>query len=410
VLVILFLVYLSNHIDRGILNILIEPIKAEFGASDLVMGLLAGPVFALFYATLGVPIARLADRGSRVDIVALSAAIWSAMTALSGAAWSLVSLAAFRVGVGVGEAGCSPPSHSLISDYFPPERRGRALGVYAMATQAGIAFGWLLGGWLFTWLGWRLTFVAAGVPGVLLALLVKTTIAEPMRGGTERVQANVDPLPFREALRHLMRQRSYVWLQLGGSLNAVAGYGLAVWVAPFLGRIHGLEIHEIGSWLGGIALLLGMPGTLLAGLLCDRLTSRDPRWYMGIPVLSAVASAPFTIAFLFLGDPTAALMSYGLHSLLGLGFAAPTFAMIQAVVKVRARSLAVAVHLLLVNLVGLGLGPVLIGGLNDALHARLGLEAIRYTMLVAVLTNVLAVVFYLVGARTLRQDIDGRDR
>ena len=226
----------------------------------------------------------------------------------------------------------------------------------------------------------------------------------------ETTPADVEPLPLREALRHLLRQRSYVWLQIGASLNAVAGYGLAVWVAPFLGRVHGLEIREIGTWLGVIALVFGMPGTLLAGLLCDRLTARDPRWYMGIPVASAIVSAPFTVAFLFLPDATSALSAYGVHTLLGYGFAAPTFAMIQAVVKVRARSLAVAVHLLLVNLVGLGVGPVLIGGLNDALFDRLGSEAIRYTMLVAVLTNLVAIGFYLVGARTLRRDIAERDR
>jgi MFS family permease len=406
----LFLVYLSNHIDRGILNILIQPIKEEFGASDFMMGMLAGPAFAIFYATAGIPIARLADRTSRVNVIAVSMTVWSGMTALSGYAGNIISLALFRVGVGAGEAGCSPPSHSLIADYFPPERRGRAMGVYAMATQAGAAFGWLLGGWLFLWLGWRWTFVAAGVPGIFLALIVKMTVKEPARGRTEGGAVDVEPMPFGEALRHLLRQRSYMWLQAGGALHAVAGYGLGVWVATFLIRIHGLEIHEIGSWLGGIAIVAGMPGMLLAGLLSDRLTPRDPRWYVGIPAVSALISAPFTVAFLFLGDVTAALICYAIHAVLGMAFSAPTFAMTQAVVKVRARSLAVAVHLLMVNLVGLGLGPVIIGGLNDMLHEDLGDEAIRYTMLLAVLTNVFAVGFYYLSARTVKHDIENRDR
>jgi MFS family permease len=405
----LFLVYLSNHIDRGILNILIQPIKEEFGASDFMMGMLAGPAFAVFYATAGIPIARLADRTSRVNIISASMTVWSAMTALSGFAGSIVSLALYRIGVGSGEAGCSPPSHSLIADYFPPERRGRAMGVYAMATQAGAAFGWLLGGWLFLWLGWRWTFVAAGLPGILLALVMKMTVKEPVRGGTEGGVVDVEPMPFGEALTHLFKQRSYMWLQAGGALHAIAGYGLGVWVATFLIRIHGLEIHEIGSWLGGIAIVAGMPGMLLAGLLSDRLTPRDPRWYVGIPAASALVSAPFTVAFLFLGDSSAALVCYAIHALLGMAFSAPTFAMTQAVVRVRARSLAVAVHLLMVNLVGLGLGPVIIGGLNDMLHEDLGDEAIRYTMLLAVLTNVFAVGFYYLAARTVKRDIENRD-
>jgi len=409
VLVLLFFVYLSNHIDRGIMNILMEPIKEEFGASDFMMGLLAGPAFAIFYTLAGIPIARWADRASRRNIIAISAMIWSAMTALSGAARSFGMLAAFRVGVGIGEAGCSPPSHSLISDYFPPEKRGRALGIYAMATQAGGAFGWLLGGWLFYWLGWRWAFVAAGIPGLLFALLVRTTVREPRRGANEAGEVDVEPLPFRDAMRHLLSQRSYLWLQAGGALHAVAGYGLGVWVAPFLMRIHGLEIQVIGSWLGLIALFAGMPGMFLGGFLSDRLVPRDSRWYLWIPTLSALLSTPFTVGFLFLADSQTAFILYALHSLIGMAFAAPAFAMTQAVVKVRARSLGVAVHLLLVNLVGLGLGPVLIGWLNDRLAVDFGDEAIRYTMLLAALTNAAGAGFYLLAARWVRRDIAQRD-
>ncbi|MGE4652754.1 MAG: MFS transporter [Myxococcota bacterium] len=409
VLTLLFFVYLSNHIDRQILNILLEPIKKEFGASDFMMGMLVGPTFALFYATAGIPIARLADRASRRNIIAISAAVWSVMTALSGTARTFVSLALFRVGVGIGEAGCSPPSHSLISDYFPAEKRGRALGVYAMATQAGAAFGWLLGGWLFYWMGWRWAFIAAGIPGILLALLVRATVKEPRRGRMERGPVDSDQMPTKEAIRHLLGQRSFVWLQAGGALHAVAGYGLGVWVAPFLIRIHGMELQVIGTWLGGIALLAGMPGMFLAGFFSDRLAIRDARWYLWIPTLSALVSAPFTIGFLFFADPNVGLVFYAIHALLGMGYAAPTFAMTQAVVKVRARSLAVAVHLLLVNLVGLGIGPVLIGGLNDLLYDDLGEGAIRYTMLLAALTNVVACGFYLMAARTVRRDIEHRE-
>lgn len=407
VLAVLFCVYLSNHIDRQILMILLEPIKEEFGVSDFMMGLLSGPTFALFYTFLGIPIARWADRSSRRRIVALSLAVWSVMTALSGAARSFWALAACRVGVGAGEAGCSPPSHSLIADYFPAARRAWALGIYVAGGQAGAAFGWLLGGWLFYWLGWRLTFVAVGAPGLLLALLVALTVREPRRGAYDG--GSGVPLPFREATRHLLRQRSYVWLQAGSALHAIAGYGLAVWVVPFLMRVHGLEIQVIGTWLGAIALCVGVPGMLLGGVIADKLTPRDPRWYLWIPTLAAVLSTPFTIGFLFLGNPTWALCSWIVHTLIVMSHSAPAAAMTQAVVKVRARSFGVAVHMFVVNLVGLGVGPVVIGAMNDALHADLGDHAIRYTMLVAAVTNVIASICYLVGARSVRQDIAERD-
>jgi predicted MFS family arabinose efflux permease len=407
VLAVLFCVYLSNHIDRQILMILLEPIKTEFGVSDFMMGFLSGPTFALFYTCLGIPIARWADRSSRRRILAISLTVWSAMTALSGAARGFWTLAALRVGVGAGEAGCSPPAHSLISDYFPAASRARALGIFVAGGQAGSAFGWLLGGWIFYWLGWRLTFVIVGVPGLLLALLVALTVREPPRGANEG--GGGAPLPFRDALQHLLRQRSYVWLQAGSALHAVAGYGLAVWVAPFLMRVHGLEIHVIGTWFGLIALFVGMPGMLLGGYIADKLVPRDPRWYLWIPILSALLSTPFTIGFLFLGNPTWALCSWIGHTLIMMTHSAPGAALTQTVIKVRARSLAVAVHMLVGNLIGLGLGPVAIGAMNDALHASYGDHAIRYTMLLATLTNVAACGFYLMAARSVRRDMDQRD-
>lgn len=409
VLVLLSLIYVSSHLDRQILNILVQPIKEEFGVSDTMMGLIAGPAFALTYVIAGIPIARLADHGSRRTIIAISAGVWSLMTALSGSARSFAWLGLFRVGVGIGEAGCSPPSHSLIADYFPVEKRGRALGVYSMASPAGAALGFLIGGWIGQYYGWRWAFVAAGVPGIVLAVLARFTVREVPRGGTEIGYTDTAPLPFADALRHLIRQRSYVCVQLGGALHAVSAYGLAVWVAPFLTRMHGMETAVIGTWLAAISAFAAVPGMFLGGFLSDRLAPRDQRWYLWIPALSALLSAPFTIAFLFMGNPTIALLFYAGHSLLGMGYLAPTTAMTQAVVKVRARALAVAVHLLMANLIGYGIGPVVIGFLNDVLHEDLGDSAIQYTMLLAALTNVIACSFYFVGARSVRQDIARRD-
>lgn len=405
VLGLLTLVYLSNHIDRQILMILLEPIKKEFGTTDFQMGLLTGPAFALFYTFAGIPIARWADRGSRKTIVALSVAIWSVMTALSGIARGFISLGLLRVGVGIGEAGCSPPSHSLISDYFPPHQRARAMGLFSAGSQAGAAFGWLLGGWLYLYFGWRYAFVAVGIPGLLLALLVAFTVREPKRGGVEKRTVTAAPEALWPALRSLLKQPTYFWLQVGGAFHAISGYGLAVWVAPFLIRVHGLEIHVIGTSLGLIALLAGIPGIFVGGYLCDRLSQRDARWYLWIPTLAAIFALPFTALFLFLPDVNWALSAYAMHSVLNLAYTAPVYAVTQAVVKLRARSLAVALHLFVANLIGLGLGPVVIGALNDVMRPEYGDGAIRYTMMAAAVANGVACIFYLIAARSVKRDI-----
>ena len=405
VLALLCTVYLSNHIDRQILMILLEPIKEEFGTSDFQMGLLTGPAFALFYTFAGIPIARWADRGSRKTIVAISVGIWSLMTALSGAARGFLSLAALRVGVGIGEAGCSPPSHSLIADYFPPHQRAKAMGFFSAGSQGGAAFGWLLGGWLYLYLGWRWVFVVVGIPGLLLALLVALTVREPRRGGVEQRAASEQTEPLWPSLVALMRQPTYLWMQVGGAFHAVSGYGLAVWVAPFLIRLHGLEIHVIGTWLGAIALFAGIPGIFVGGYLCDRLAPRDGRWFLWIPTGAALFALPFTVLFLTLPSAGWALAAYAVHSSLNLAYTGPIYAVTQAVVPLRARSLAVALHLFIANLIGLGLGPVLVGGFNDLLRDSLGDGAIRYTMLAAALANVVACVFYLLAARSVRRDM-----
>jgi MFS family permease len=404
VLALLFAVYLSNHIDRQILAILIEPTKREFGASDTMMGLLTGPAFAVFFALAGLPIARWADRGTRRTIIAISAALWSALTALSGLAASYAQLALLRVGVGVGEAGCSPPSHSLIADYFPAERRGRALGAYMAGGTAGSAFGLLMGGLLYSAFGWRMSFVAVGLPGLLLAVLVWLTVREPERGRWDR-GASAEPMPVREALAFLWQQRSYVHAQLGGALHAIATYGVNVWLVAFFMRVHGMELATATTMLGIATIFIGIPGMFLGGWLSDQLAPRDPRWYLWLPTVAAIAAVPFSVMFLFASSPLLAVLCYLPHSVLNSTYSGPVSAMTQAVVRVRARALAVAIHLLCVNLLGLGLGPLIIGALNDSLRGTYGDLAIRYTMLVAVAANALACVFYVLGARTVRQEI-----
>ena len=404
VLGLMFLLYLSNHVDRQILSILLEPIKEEFGASDTMMGFLTGPAFAIFYATAGIPIARFADRSTRKHVVAVCAVLWSLLTALSGLAQSFVQLALLRVGVGVGEAGCTPPAHSLIADYFPPESRGRAMGIYASGAMAGGAFGYLVGGLLYSAFGWRVAFIAVGAPGILFALLVWLTVREPPRGRFER-DGSVEPMASGEAFRFLLGQRSYVYLQFGAALHAMASYGISIWLVPFFMRVHGLELATATTALGIAALVIGIPGMVLGGFLADRLSRRDRRWYVWVPTLGAVFAVPFSVTFLFASTPAGAIAAYVPHSLLNYLYTGPIYAITVTLAVPRARALAVAFHLLAANLIGLGLGPLIVGALNDVFAASYGQHAIRYTMLVAVVGNTVATVFYLLAARTLRADV-----
>jgi len=409
VAVLLFLTNVLNQIDRSLVSILLVPIQRELGASDTAMGLLIGFSFVLFYTALGIPFARWADRGVRVSIVALAVTLWSAMTALSGLARNFWELAVARLGVGVGEAGGAPPAHSLISDYFPPERRGRPLALFGAGGHVGGSLGWLAGGWLDFWLGWRGAFLALGLLGIAVGTLVRISLREPPRGQMDRAGAELMDEPLGASLRTLLATRSYVLLQLGGSLYVLAGYGVAVWLAAFFERVHGVERHVMGTWLGSIGLVFGLAGALLGGWAGDRLGRRDPRWYFWLPTLTAIGGLPLTALFLLAPTPQLAFLCFAPHALVTAMYAGPIYALTQAVVRVRTRALATAVHLFAVNLIGLGLGPILVGALNDALRARLGAGAIRYTMLGAASLSLLGCAFFLIGARHVRADLAQRE-
>ncbi|MFO1511074.1 MAG: MFS transporter [Steroidobacteraceae bacterium] len=287
VLGVLTLVYLSNNIDRQILAVLINDIKAEFGVSDTQIGLLAGPAFAIFYTLLGIPIARWADHGNRRSIMALGLSVWSAMTALAGMAQSFAQLTLARIGVGVGEAAGTPPAHSLISDYFPPSSRGLALGIYASGQYLAGPIGVIGGAWIAAEYGWRAAFLVFGIPGLLLALLVRSTVREPMRGRMDA--APPAPMPAsREALRVLFAKRSYFHLLFGGALHALSVYGLVIWIYVFMDRVHGLSMKEASIYIGLLSLIFGLLGVALGGWIVDRLSPKDARWFLWLPSLQAV--------------------------------------------------------------------------------------------------------------------------
>ncbi len=406
VLGVLFVVYVFNFIDRQILSILLQSIKEDLGASDTQLGFLTGTAFAIFYTFAGIPLARWADRSVRRDIIALGLTLWSAMTAVSGLALAFWHLALARIGVGIGEAACSPPAHSLIADYFPPERRATALSIYAMGIHVGIMFGYLAGGWIDEFFGWRVAFFVVGLPGLALALLLRLSVREPPRGHSEGVTAAGDVPELGEALRTLWRLRSFRQLSLAGAFMSFAGYGVAIWAPVFLVRVHGMGTGEIGTWLGLITGFAGPTGAFLGGWLTDRYGPRDARWYGFLPAGAALLSLPFAAFFLLWPDARVALAVSTFSTLIGAMWLGPTFSTVQGLVGLRMRSIASAILLFVFNLIGLGLGPQSVGLLNDFVFEDAGDAAIRWSLLsVAVVMNLWAAVHFALAARSLPGDL-----
>jgi len=405
VLGLLFVVYVFNFIDRQILAILLEAVKKDLGASDTAMGFLSGFAFALFYTFAGIPIARLADRGSRRGIIAVGLLVWSAMTAASGLARSFLELALARVGVGIGEAAGSPPAHSLISDYFPPERRATALSIYATGIYVGVMIAYLAGGYVLQHFSWRTAFFLVGVPGVPLALLVRATIRELPRGHSESGSAVIRQDSFAEVVRFLLSRRAFVFLVLAASTQSLSGYAVLAWGPTFLRRVHGMQSVDIGLWLGLIIGIGGGFGAFAGGILADRLGRRDARWYVWLSALVCFLGVPFGVGFLLASEANMALLSFTPFYVLGAMYVGPMLSMTQGLVKLRMRATASAILLFILNLVGLGAGPFVVGLLNDLWHPRFGDEAIRYSLLTVTLLGVAAAALFVQSSRTLREEL-----
>lgn len=405
-LAVLTAVYSFNFIDRQLLAILQESVKAELALSDSQLGLLTGFAFAAFYVTAGIPIARWADRGNRRDIIALSLFIWSFMTTLSGFVQNYLQLLLARIGVGIGEAGGSPPSTAMISDIFPPHRRAGAIGFYSIGVNVGILFGFLAGGWLNEFFGWRVAFLVVGIPGILLTVLVRMTVAEPTRGGSENRQASQVAVPFREVLRVLWSRRSFRHLALAAGLNAFCGYSAANWMASFMIRTHGMGTGELGTWLALILGVGGAIGVFGGGLLADHLGLRDRRWYVWLPAITSLFSIPFIVGIYMAPDPYLALCFAIVPGILGNAYLGNTIATTHALVGVRMRAMASAVLFLILNIIGLGLGPWIIGVTSDLLEPDLGAGSLRYAMLyILPVVMFWSVCHFYLAAKTLRRDL-----
>lgn len=401
----LVLLYVVSYVDRQVLAVLIEPIKQDLGVSDTAMGLLSGLAFALFYTTAGVPIARLADRGIRRDVIVVGVVLWSAMTACCGLARSFVQLAVARVGVGIGEASLSPAAHSMISDLFPPERRATALSIFNMGGNVGVMLGFIAGGWIGETFGWRMAFMVVGLPGLAIAALARLTLAEPSRGGGDGISDDTGTPSLLEVISHLRSKRSFVHVSLACAFYAFAAYGFTIWGATFLIRVHGLSLAETGLWMGLIQGLGGGLGTYVGGHFSDRFSGRDARVLVWIPAVGGVLALPLLAIFLFAPSPAVALSGYGPAMVFSLFFVGPSYAVAQNLARPRMRAQAAALLMLTMNLIGLGIAPLVVGALNDLLADRFGADAVRYSLLVTGATSLWAVTHSLLAARTIRHDL-----
>lgn len=369
VLGVLTIVYTFNFVDRQIIAIVSPAIKADLGLSDSMLGLLKGLAFAVLYTTLGIPIAWLADRMNRVSIVSASLAVWSAFTALSGLAQNALHLALARIGVGVGEAGGSPPSHSIIADYFPKEKRSTALSIYSLGIPFGQMLAFLAGGWVVQHLGWRNAFFIVGLPGILLAIILKLTVREPIRGATDGGAGKVS---FKEGFAELVKIPTYWGIAVATALASFTGYGIGLWVVDFYKRTFALSYTEITVPLGILNGVVYGLGTWAGGWLTDRFGKKDRRAYLVIPALGMLATIPAGFLSTWAPSPFWAFF-WSAPFLLGLGmYLGPSFALIQTLAPVRLRAFAIAFLFLILNLFALGLAPLWVGWTSDLFAASFG--------------------------------------
>lgn len=406
VLFVLLLAYIFNFLDRQILSILQIPIQRELGLDDAELGLMGGVAFALLYSGLGVPIAWLADRRDRVRIIAVSLGLWSAFTALCGAAQNFWQLFLARMGVGIGEAGGVAPAYALISDYFPPERRARAMAIFSLGIPIGTALGVFFGGWLASTVNWRVAFAIVGGAGLLLVPVLLATIRDPGRGRFDRAEgAPAEPAPpFATVMAAVVRKPTFWLLSFGAASGSILGYGFAFWLPQFLTRSRGLELIDISWFYGSIALVGGVGGVWLGGLVGDRLGSVRPLGYPLIPAVCFLLAAPLYTAAIFVPSLTAAWFAIVLATALGLAWLGPVIAAVQHIVPPNMRATASAAFLLINNLIGIGFGIWFIGRLSTALTPTLGQAALQHAMFYALGFYLLSAALYALASWRISRD------
>ena len=408
----LLIVYVFNFLDRQIVNILAELIKRDLNLSDTQLGLMTGLAFALFYTVLGIPIARFADRPTtnRVGLIAIALLIWSGMTAVCGMAQNFIQLLLARVGVGVGEAGCTPSAHSLIADLTTPEKRPAAMAFYALGIPIGSLLGLVLGGVLADIFGWRIAFVAVGLPGVLLAAFVWFTLRDPRMSAAATALRNQTAkptyMPTGVALREIFKSRAFLLLMIAGSFSAFLSYGKGTWTVIFFQRTHGLSAGETGLWLGLMGGLAGVLGTWLGGWLAARFGSINRRHVLTAPAIGMLVATPIQFAAFTSGNWFVALSLLFIPYVLNSLYFGPTYSSAQGLVRPELRATASAVMLFAQNLIGLGLGPLFFGILSDWVKPMAGPDSVRWVLYGAAWLGLLPAFFFWRASLRLNEELD----
>jgi predicted MFS family arabinose efflux permease len=405
VLFILTLVYVVNYLDRQILGILLPYIQKEFSINDFQAGLLSGTVFAVIYATLGIPLATLADRMSRRNIIAASLATFSLMTVLSGYAVQFWQLLLTRFGTGIGEAGTGPSINSMIADVYPPEKRAGALAFYSAGLNIGLLLGFFGGSWMLQHFGWRSAFIASGAPGLLLVFLLLFTVREPTRGSVDSLTDTQAAPTLLFTIKYLATLPSFRWIAFGCAMSAFGGYAGLYFIPKFLIVSHHMTPVQVGIALSLLTGVFGAVGTYVSGLLADRFGKRDVRWYMYVPIVTTFIAVPFAPLF-YLPDSTAiALCAAVVPALMGATYLGPSYAMAQGMVPLRMRAQTIGILLFILNMIALGLGPATVGLISVLLKPTFGADSLRYALLTNVISALLGAFCYWRATKTLKADL-----
>ncbi len=423
VLFALIAVYTVNFIDRQILGILAIPIQTDLGLTDTQLGLMRGLSFALLYSTLGVPVAMYADRTNRVRIMTAALTLWSAFTIACGTATSFLHLFIARMGVGVGEAGGVAPAYSIVSDYFPPQERARALGIYSFGIPLGSAIGIVFGGVIATLLDWRTAFFMVGSLGIILAPILFFTVKEPQRGRFDAPGAKTAPAKISEVIATLARKPSFWLLSVGAAFSSIMGYGMFAWAPAFFVRLFADELPGAFTWMpsvlippnagpllyaayfyGAIVAVGGVIGIFLGGTIADRFGAKHKSAYAIVPGIAFATTIPLLILGLSTHSLALAFLLFILPAAFSLAWLGPALSAFQNMAPPNMRATAGAVFLLINNLIGLGLGDVFIGRMSDYFKAQYGNESLRHSMLAGVSFYAVAAVLYFAAAPFLKKD------
>lgn len=410
VLLITGLVSVMNYYDRSLLMILVEPVKRDLHLSDGQIGILIGFGFALMYSLLGIPMARIADRWGRARLLACVAGFWSVMTAASGTAVNFTTLLLARMGVAVGEAGGLPAVHALVAEYFSAKRRGLALSLIGVSGALGIALALALGGLIADHWGWRAAFFVAGAPGIVLAAIVYLTIRDPARPAPAASSPVPAAMPLGLVAKTLWRRRSFILMCTGVAIAAIGAYAWQAWTPAFLMRTYGLTAGEVGLKYSAVTGPVSIISVLTGGLIHDWLLRRDQRWPLWILALSFGISTPLHLSLFLINDFSSVLVLAVFSTFVGGLWTGPAYAIVQSLAGPKLRALCAAVLMMLVNIIGLGLGPVIPGLLSDALKPRFGTQSLMVSLCLMAAFTIAAIIPFLIATRTYARDVEEANR